>query len=98
VPQVVLIDPEVCLNFKRGTLTDKCKKTCVEACGDRPSTFKQKEEIKEIKVGTIIVATGFQTFDAKRTPAVRLRRLSRTSTRRWRSSAWSTPPARPAAR
>jgi heterodisulfide reductase subunit A len=68
-PQVVLIDPEVCLNFKRGTLTDKCKKTCVEACGEKKAIdFKQMEEIKEIKVGTIIVATGFQTFDAKRVP------------------------------
>jgi heterodisulfide reductase subunit A len=68
-PQVVLIDPEVCLNFKRSTLTDKCKKTCVEACGEKKAIdFKQTEEIKEIKVGTIIVATGFKTFDAKRIP------------------------------
>jgi heterodisulfide reductase subunit A len=68
-PQVVLIDPEVCLNFKRSTLTDKCKKTCVEACGEKKAIdFKQVEEIKEIKVGTIIVATGFKTFDAKRIP------------------------------
>ena len=68
-PQVVLIDPDVCLNFKRGVLTDKCKKTCVEACGDRKAIdFRQKEEIREIKVGTIIVATGFHTFDARRIP------------------------------
>ena len=68
-PQVVLIDPEVCLNFKRGVLTDKCKKTCVEACGEKKAIdFTQKEELKEIKVGTIIVATGFKTFDAKRIP------------------------------
>jgi heterodisulfide reductase subunit A2 len=68
-PQVVLIDPEVCLNFKRGQLTDKCKKTCVEACGDRQAIdFKQKDEFKEFQVGTIIVATGFQTFPAERIP------------------------------
>ena len=68
-PQVVLIDPEVCLNFKRGQLTDKCKKTCVEACGEKKAIdFTQKEEVKEIKVGTIIVATGFKAFDAKRIP------------------------------
>jgi heterodisulfide reductase subunit A len=68
-PQVVLIDPEVCLNFKRGTLTDRCKKTCVEACGDRQAIdFRQTEESREIKVGTIIVATGFQTFDVRRVP------------------------------
>ncbi|MCS7316433.1 MAG: FAD-dependent oxidoreductase, partial [Bryobacterales bacterium] len=31
VPQVVLIDPETCIEFKSG----KCKKTCIEACGER---------------------------------------------------------------
>jgi len=68
-PQVVLIDPEVCLNFKRGVLTDKCKKTCVEACGEKKAIdFQQKEEFQEIKVGTIIVATGFQAFDVARMP------------------------------
>ncbi|MCX6909865.1 MAG: CoB--CoM heterodisulfide reductase iron-sulfur subunit A family protein [Verrucomicrobia bacterium] len=76
-PQVVLIDPEVCLNFKRGATNpdgspvvgDKCKKTCVEACGENKAIdFKQKEETKEIQVGTVIVTTGFKTFDAKRVP------------------------------
>ena len=68
-PQVVLIDPEVCLNFKRGVLTDKCKKTCLEACADRRAiNFHQHEELKEVKVGCIIVATGFQTFDARQVP------------------------------
>ncbi len=76
-PQIVVIDPNVCLNFKRtkgpdGTpiVSDRCKKTCVEACGDKNAIdFTQKEEIKEIEVGTIIVATGFKTFDSKRVPA-----------------------------
>lgn len=68
-PQVVLIDPEVCLNFKRGVLTDKCKKTCVEACGEKKAIdFKQVESTEEIKVGTIIVCTGFKTFDANKIP------------------------------
>lgn len=68
-PQVVVIDPNVCSNFKNGVLTDKCKKTCVTACGDKKAIdFTQKEKIQEIKVGTIIVATGFKTFDAKRIP------------------------------
>ncbi len=65
IPPVVLIDAETCIELKTG----KCKKTCVEACGDRKAIdFKQKEELREITVGTIIVATGFQIFDAKRTP------------------------------
>jgi heterodisulfide reductase subunit A len=65
-PQVVLIDPETCIELKTG----KCKKTCLEACADRQAIdFKQKEQFEEIKVGAIIVATGFQTFDASRAPA-----------------------------
>jgi heterodisulfide reductase subunit A len=68
-PQVVLVDPETCLNFKRGVLTDKCKKTCVEACADRGAIdFTQKDTIEEIKVGSIVVATGFKAFDARRVP------------------------------
>jgi heterodisulfide reductase subunit A len=76
IPPVTMIDPEVCLNFKRGKnpdgspiVSDKCKRTCVEACGDRKAIdFTQREEIKDITVGTIIMATGFQIFDAKRVP------------------------------
>jgi len=65
IPPVTLIDPETCIELKTG----KCKKTCVAACGDRKAIdFKQKEELREVTVGTIIVATGFQIFDAKRTP------------------------------
>jgi heterodisulfide reductase subunit A len=64
-PQLVLIDPDTCLQLKTG----KCKKTCVEACADRNAIdFSQTEVVEEIKVGTIIVATGFQAFDARRIP------------------------------
>jgi heterodisulfide reductase subunit A len=64
-PQLVLIDPDTCIEFKSG----KCKKTCVEACGERKAIdFKQQEEFKEIEVGSIILATGFKTFDAARIP------------------------------
>lgn len=65
-PQVVIIDPETCLHLKTG----KCKKTCVEACADRMAIdFSMKETVDEIEVGTIVVTTGFKTFDAKRVPA-----------------------------
>ena len=64
-PQVVLIDPETCLNLKTG----KCKKTCVEACGDRKAIdFTQTESVETVSVGAIIVATGFKSFDARRVP------------------------------
>lgn len=65
VPQVVVIDPDRCLQLKTG----KCKKTCLEACADRRAIdFDQKEQIEHIKVGNIIVATGFKLFDAERIP------------------------------
>ena len=64
-PQMVLIDREACIQFK----SRKCKKTCVEACADRNAIdFAQQERTEEIEVGAIIVATGFQTFDARRIP------------------------------
>jgi len=64
-PQVPVIDPNTCLNLKTG----KCKMTCVEACGDRNAIdFTQKEELREIQVGAIVVATGFKTFDPRRIP------------------------------
>jgi heterodisulfide reductase subunit A len=65
VPQVVVIDPARCLQVKSG----KCKQTCVEACADRHAIdFTQREELVQIKVGNIIVTTGFKLFDAKRIP------------------------------
>lgn len=63
VPQKVIIDPQACIQFKSG----KCKKTCVEACGERHAIdFGQKERIENIEVGAVILATGFKTFDARR--------------------------------
>ena len=65
VPQVVVIDPDACIEFKSG----KCKKTCVEVCAERNAIdFKQQEKIESIQVGAIILATGFDAFDAARVP------------------------------
>ncbi len=65
VPPIAIIDPETCIELKTG----KCKKTCVEACGDRKAIdLKQREETREIQVGAVIVATGFRIFDARRAP------------------------------
>jgi heterodisulfide reductase subunit A len=65
VPPIVMIDPETCIQVKTG----KCKQTCVEACGDRKAIdFMQQEDLREIQVGAIIMATGFKTFDPKKTP------------------------------
>jgi heterodisulfide reductase subunit A len=54
VPQRYYIDPDACI---------KCY-NCVEACGKRNAIdFGQKEERHEFVVGTIIVATGCETFN-----------------------------------
>ncbi len=63
-PQVALIDPDKCIQFKTG----KCKKTCAEHCDRKAIDFDQKEETVEVQVGTVIVATGFEAFDATRLP------------------------------
>jgi heterodisulfide reductase subunit A len=63
-PSVVLIDPESCIHFKTG----KCKQGCKSACERDAIDFDQQEEIAEIEVGAIIVATGFKPFDAARIP------------------------------
>jgi len=63
-PPVVVFDPDACIQLKTG----KCKKSCLEACDRNAIIFDQKPETKEIEVGTIILATGFRTFDATRLP------------------------------
>jgi len=64
VPTKVLIDPMDCLYLKLG----KCKKTCVDACEKGAIDFAQAAVRAQVKVGTIIVATGFKPFDARRKP------------------------------
>ncbi|MCX6996276.1 MAG: CoB--CoM heterodisulfide reductase iron-sulfur subunit A family protein [Kiritimatiellaeota bacterium] len=61
-PKVVLIDPATCIQMKTG----KCKKSCADACDRKAFDFNQQPELKEIQVGTIVLATGFKTYDAKR--------------------------------
>ena len=65
VPQMPVVDPETCIQFKSG----KCKKTCLEACGERQAIdFTQRERVERIQVGAIILATGFRTVDPRRMP------------------------------
>lgn len=64
-PKVVVIDPEACIQVRTG----KCKKTCLDACAERGAIdFNQRETYEEIQVGSIIVATGFRTFDPHKLP------------------------------
>lgn len=60
VPNVVNIDTENCLYFKKN-VCKICKKLCPMDAID----FEQKTEEFEINVGAIIVATGFEPIDPK---------------------------------
>ncbi|HUK28743.1 MAG TPA: CoB--CoM heterodisulfide reductase iron-sulfur subunit A family protein [Candidatus Acidoferrales bacterium] len=61
VPGTPVIDKEHCLYFTKGV----CK-VCQKFCPRGAIDFEQKEKIMEIPVGTAIIATGFDVFDAER--------------------------------
>ncbi|MFB3789142.1 MAG: FAD-dependent oxidoreductase [bacterium] len=63
-PPVVLIDPTQCLRLAKG----KCAEKCVTVCEKQAIDFTQQEKIEEVECGAIILATGFQAFDAARIP------------------------------
>ncbi len=63
VPAVPVIDKESCLYFQKGV----CK-TCQKVCEKDSINYDMEDEIVEVKVGNIIVATGFKTFDARKMP------------------------------
>ncbi|MBK5092089.1 MAG: CoB--CoM heterodisulfide reductase iron-sulfur subunit A family protein [Actinobacteria bacterium] len=67
VPAVYTIDPERCLQLSKG----KCGKEgpkCAETCQAKAIDFEQQDEIVEVEIGAIIVATGYDIFDANRKP------------------------------
>ncbi len=60
VPQKPVIDRDACTYFQKG----KCR-LCEKACGQDAIAFEQQDTFKEIKVGAIIVATGYDLMDTK---------------------------------
>jgi heterodisulfide reductase subunit A len=61
VPLKYTIDKESCIFFKTG----KCK-ACVKACANEAIDHEMQDEILNIKVGTIIVATGSEVYLPKK--------------------------------
>lgn len=57
VPAAYVIDPENCL----GVGTEQCSK-CVDVCEANAINLFDREEIEEVEVGAIIVATGFDLY------------------------------------
>jgi len=58
VPRKVTIDAQNCLHFLKG----RCR-LCEEACQAGAIEFEQEEEMVELSVGAIILATGFDPYD-----------------------------------
>jgi len=61
VPLKYTVDKDSCLHFKTG----KCQ-LCVKACMNNAIDHKMTDQVVTIKVGTIIVATGFETYVPKK--------------------------------
>jgi len=58
IPNVATIDREHCVYFETG----KCR-ACEKFCEAKAIDFEQQDEITEIEVGSIILATGYDIFD-----------------------------------
>ncbi len=61
VPKYPVIDTENCIYFQRG----KCR-ACEKFCPTEAIDFSQKEKYITVTVGNIILATGYDLFDARR--------------------------------
>ncbi|MDO9577348.1 MAG: FAD-dependent oxidoreductase [Candidatus Cloacimonadales bacterium] len=59
IPFKYLIDAENCLHFKDGS----CNK-CAEVCPQQVIDFNQKEEFINVTVDNVVVATGYDIYDA----------------------------------
>ncbi len=61
VPKYPVIDRPNCTYYIKGT----CK-ACEKFCPTNAIKFDQEDEIVTVNVGNIVIATGYDTFDAKR--------------------------------
>jgi heterodisulfide reductase subunit A len=75
VPRVPVIDTEHCRYFQKG----KCG-VCQKLCPTGAIDYEQEDKIVELEVGTIIVTTGFDLFDATRAPEYGYGRLDNVLT------------------
>jgi heterodisulfide reductase subunit A len=64
VPLKATIDSEHCQFLTKG----KCTQKCIKACGPGAIDFEQKVKEVELKVGSIIIATGFKLDDPAKKP------------------------------
>jgi heterodisulfide reductase subunit A2 len=64
VPMVPFIDEEACIHFKTGG----CQ-LCEKVCEKEAINHEDEDQEIELEVGSIILASGFKSFDARRIPA-----------------------------
>jgi len=67
VPRVPVIDTDACIRFRQndrteGEIADACG-ACQMLCEANAINFDQEDEIIELDVGAIVVATGFEMWD-----------------------------------
>mgnify|MGYP000399365067 CR=1 FL=1 len=75
VPKIPVIDRENCTWFQRG----KCR-VCEKMCQPGAIDYDQQDEIIELDVGNIILATGWKLFDCSRLPQYGYGRLANVFT------------------
>jgi len=63
VPRTPVIDTDSCIYFQKG----KCQ-VCSKVCPTEAINYDQQDEIVELEVGNIILATGWKMFDCARIP------------------------------
>ncbi len=63
VPHQPVIDRDSCIHFKTGA----CK-VCEKVCEVKAIDHSQQDRVEELEVGAVVLATGFQTFDARKIP------------------------------
>lgn len=63
VPNVPRINPESCIHFTTGGCG-----LCAQVCEKKAIDYEATDTFEDVEVGSIILATGFKTFDARRLP------------------------------
>jgi heterodisulfide reductase subunit A len=75
VPKYPVIDVESCIYFERGT----CK-ACEKFCPTGAIDFEQEDTLLDLNVGNVILATGYDLFDAHKIPQYGYGRLANVFT------------------
>jgi len=75
VPRIPVLDTENCIYFTRG----KCQ-VCSKVCPTEAVDYEQQDEIVELNVGNVIIATGWKLFDTARIPQYGYGRLANVYT------------------